>query len=419
MSIQLGLKLLGMAITIYLVRILDKSDYAFFTIAISVLHTIVLLSDSGIGSGMMAIGGRHWKDKFRMGQLVSSAMTMRKQQFYPAVLFAIPMMCWLLWKNEAPTITIILLSAIVIVGAAFELRTVVFTAVLKLNDQFDKVQQIDIINTIIRVALVFSISLFFMNAVLAVLVSSLAYIVNYFVSKNWSSIFSINSASYLKEDRKEIGSIVKHQLPNAIYFSITGQISVYLISIFGNTAQVAEVGVLTRLAFVFSILTMTLSTVVLPRFSKFKDPRKINQLFLYLVGGFSILSILLLIFANSFPQAFLFIFGEKYAHLENELTWLIGGTMITVISGVIYKINSGRGWIVKWWIFIPVGIITQLIGVLLLNLSSVTGVLQFNILLNVPTLLIFIGLFYYKIGVMKKESKSIKYSTNVSSGIEL
>jgi hypothetical protein len=45
-----------------IVRLLDKSQYAAYTIAASLQVLLTVLSDSGIGWGLNAIGGCIWKD---------------------------------------------------------------------------------------------------------------------------------------------------------------------------------------------------------------------------------------------------------------------------------------------------------------------------------------------------------------------
>lgn len=408
MSVQVIIKLMGMGVSILLVRIMAKEDYAFFTIAISILHTIVMLSDSGIGSGVMAIGGRHWENKSRMGQLVNSALALRNRQFYMAAIFAIPLMVWLLIKNEASIYIVSTLVFAVVVGSLFEIRTVVYTAILRLNNQFDSVQRIDIINTIVRLSIILILALLFLDAFVAVMVFSVAYGVNYFVSKNWVAKYIEEIDTEDKEDKQEINTIIKHQLPNAVYYSITGQIAVFLISIFGSTEAVADVGVLTRLAIMFSIINVTLATVVMPKFSKSNIPAEIKKGFMLLVGLLLLIAVVMISLSYFFPDFFLFIFGKKYSHLTTELVWLVGGAMMSLVTGVIFKINASRGWVIKWWLFIPVGLITQIVCLFFLDISTVIGVIQYNIILNIPALIMFVYLFYYKVGQMEPPVKMNK-----------
>jgi len=66
---------------------------------------------------------------------------------------------------------------------------------------------------------------------------------------------------------------VRKQAPHSIYYCLQGQITVWLISIFGNADSVADVGALSRLAVVFSVLGALSSEIVFPAFARIQDAR--------------------------------------------------------------------------------------------------------------------------------------------------
>lgn len=411
MSIQVLIKALGLLVNIVLIRYLAKADYAYFTIGLSILQTLVLLSDAGIGTGMMAIGGRHWQGFTRMGQLVNSAMALRKRQFLIAAIGVLPIMIWLLWKNDASLVHILTLCMAVLVGASFELPTVIYTVVLKLNNEYDKVQYIDIINVSFRLITIGLLSFIFLQSYIAIWIISLAFGINYFVSKKWASAYADPKAkTHLSIDRKEINQIIIHQLPGAIYFCLIGQISIFLISVFGSTASVAEVGVLSRLAVIFTVINVTVATVIMPRFSKSQTADQIQKWFFLMLAGLILMGLVLLGFAYVFPDFFLFVFGKKYIHLDQELLWVVGNGMVYLITGIIFQINSSRGWILKWWIFIPVGVATQVISLFFLDVSTVIGVIQYNIILCIPELILLTLLFFYQLKQMRMATPGLQAS---------
>ena len=74
LTIELGVQALGLISGLLLIRVLDKSEYAYFTIANSMQATMNLLADMGIGISLSALGGKVWQDKNRFGQLISTAL---------------------------------------------------------------------------------------------------------------------------------------------------------------------------------------------------------------------------------------------------------------------------------------------------------------------------------------------------------
>src|ERR1051325_3924323 len=78
LTLEALVQALGFAAGIILVRVLPKADYGLFTIANTMQQTMNLLADNGISSGLSAIGGRVWHDPFRFGQLLHTAMRLRR-----------------------------------------------------------------------------------------------------------------------------------------------------------------------------------------------------------------------------------------------------------------------------------------------------------------------------------------------------
>src|SRR5687768_9316734 len=77
-SVQVAVQLLGAASGILLVWALSQQEYAYFTIANSMLATISILADSGVSIGLTSIGGRVWQDRFRFGELINTALKLRR-----------------------------------------------------------------------------------------------------------------------------------------------------------------------------------------------------------------------------------------------------------------------------------------------------------------------------------------------------
>jgi hypothetical protein len=65
----------GFASGILLIRGLEQTEYAYFTIANTMQGTINVLADMGVSIGLMSIGGRVWQDRHRFGQLSCGSTT--------------------------------------------------------------------------------------------------------------------------------------------------------------------------------------------------------------------------------------------------------------------------------------------------------------------------------------------------------
>src|SRR6202008_1778487 len=99
--IQAGVQIIGFLGGILLVRWLPQREYAYFTIANTMQGTINLLADIGISVGLISIGGRVWHDRYRFGELINTALGVRRRLGAIAIVAVTPIMYSMLVKNGA------------------------------------------------------------------------------------------------------------------------------------------------------------------------------------------------------------------------------------------------------------------------------------------------------------------------------
>jgi hypothetical protein len=198
-----------------------------------------------------------------------------------------------------------------------------------------------------------------------------------------------------EEDRREIVRLVKHLAPNAVFYCLQGQITVFLISVFAKQATaVAEVGALGRLAMIFSVLSNLLTNVFVPAFARCQDQRKLRVLYVAIAGAVAVFGAIVLAGAGLFPNAFLFVLGNQYAHLDRELLLMVGGAVAAAMSGTLWALNAAKAWVAGSWLYIPLTLATQVALIPFIDFSSVTGVLTFNLVSILPSLFLSLGLTY-------------------------
>ncbi len=91
-SVQVLVQLIGFAIGILLVRVLEQREYALFTIANTMQGTTNVLADIGISIGLVSIGGRVWQDDHCFGQLISTGLKPRRTLGAAAILVVAPLL---------------------------------------------------------------------------------------------------------------------------------------------------------------------------------------------------------------------------------------------------------------------------------------------------------------------------------------
>ena len=394
-SVQALVQLAGFASGILLVRQLDPHEFAFFTIANTMQGTINVLADMGISIGLMSIGGRVWQDRHRFGQLITTANRARLQLGAAAIVVSTPILYWMLSRNGASPGYAVILIAAILFGLLVQFSLGVLSVVPRLRSDVTQIQKIDLTGALARLMVLVGCAFLFLNAGVAVFVSSAAFLLQYWLLRRYAAGVVDLKAPENAEDRAAMIGFIKNQAANAVFFCLQGQITVFLISFFGNRAtSVAEVGALGRLVMVFAILGQLLTNILVPAFARCQNTARLRLQYFGIVGGVAACCAVVIAAAAFFPNQFLFILGDKYSHLQRELLLMIAGTVLNMLAGTLWFLNASKAWVAGAWLYIPLTLTTQIALIPFTDFSSVRQVLIFNLISTVPNLLLNMVLSY-------------------------
>jgi O-antigen/teichoic acid export membrane protein len=392
---QAAVQVIGFASGILLVRQLSQREYAYFTIANAMQGTINILADVGISIGLVSIGGRVWNDRPRFSQLIATALHLRRKLGALAIVAVTPVLFFMLVKNGASNLYTALLILIVLGGLLVQLAVGVLGVVPRLLSDVRRIQVIDLVGAFTRLTLVITLAFVFLNAVVAAAVSAATFLLQYLMLRRYVGGVIDLDAHENAEDRTAMRGFIRSQAANAIFYCLQGQITVFLISFFAHhTHSVAEVGALGRLGMIFAVLGNLLANVFVPAFAKTHNVRKLRWQYAGIVGGVAAFSLAVISAAALFPSAFLFVLGNRYAHLDRELVLMVAGSVIAALIGTLWSLNAARAWVRFSWLYIPLTIATQLALIPVTDFASVPSVLTFNLLSAVPSLLLNIFMSY-------------------------
>jgi O-antigen/teichoic acid export membrane protein len=393
--IQVIVQVVGFASGMLLVRWLNHEEYAYFTIANTMQGTINVLADMGISIGLISIGGRVWQDRYRFGQLIATARHFRLRLGIMAILVVSPIVYWLLTRNGASPFYAAILIGAILIGLLVQFSLGILGVVPRLRSDVSRIQSIDLTGAIARLIVLVGCAFVFLNAGVAVFVSSLAFLLQYWLLRRYAAGVVDLNAPENAEDRVAMIGFIKNQAANAVFFCLQGQITVFLISFFGSRATaVAEVGALGRLALIFAVMGQLLMNIFVPAFARCQSPARLRVLYFGIVGGVAACCAVVIAAAAFFPSEFLLVLGPKYAHLDRELLLMIAGTVMNVLTGTLWVLNASKAWIAGSWLYIPLTLATQIVLIPFTDFSNVTQLLIFNLISTVPNLLLNMVLSY-------------------------
>jgi len=379
-SAQLLIQGIGFACGILVIRLLSTQEYALFILANTMLGAMTMLADSGISNGIMAESGKVWQEKDKLGDVLATGLSLRKQFGIISLIITLPVLGYMLIMHGASWLMVALIVAAVIPAFFAALSDSILEIVPRLHQDVKPLQRNQIEVAIGRLIITGLFLFIFPFASFALIANGIPRI---YGNLKLSSIAARHVSEYGRPDpqvRKAIMKGVKRTLPIVVYHCISGQISIWLISIFGATESIAQIGALGRLSIIFSLFTSVFSTLVVPRFSRMIESKKelLTKFLLIQLITLTISSTLLLCIWL-FSDQILWVLGKKYFGLNHQLL-LVGAINCVGLLGVVCsQLILSRGWFLKPYFLISLNFFSTIIGFAFFNIHTLIGILNFTL----------------------------------------
>ena len=379
---QLAIQGLGFLSGILVIRLLSPEQYAYYTLVNTMLGTMTVLADGGISAAVMAEGGKVWQDRRELGRVLATGLDLRRKFALGSMAVSLPILYYLLDRQGVPYYWSLLLIVALMPTFYAALSTSLLNIVPRLHQEVNRSLGIDVRMNVWRLVATLGGLLLFPFAVSAILASGLGQLrANALLRKLSSRHADWAEAPPDPEYRRRILRVVRRVLPGSIYYCLSGQITVWLISIFGSTTGIAQIGALGRLMVLLMLIQSSLDLLIVPRFARLlEERRQVVLRFLQVLGAVSAVALALVGAVWLLPEVFLFILGPDYADLEREVLLMTVSSSLSLIGSTINRLASARAIIPNPAVFLGVIIGGQaLILAFLVDYGTVTGVLWFGI----------------------------------------
>ena len=365
---------------IMIIRLLPTKEYAYYTIANTVLGTMILLSDSGINNGILSQGGPVWQSKTGLGKVITTGLALRKKFAFISFCVSIPVLLFLLIKQGASWQTNILIILALIPAYFSASSDSILEIPSKLHQDLQLLQVNQLLVSVGRFILSGILLIIFPWTFISLIANGIPRIYgNLQLRKNITKYIDIHQPQD-EFTKTEMIKIIKRIFPLTVYYAYSSQIVIWLVSLTGSVLAVAEVGALGRIAMMLNLLSILFATLIIPRFARLELERhilfrKFTQIIIALIA----LNILLILISSIFSHQILWLLGKEYLHLTGPLLLSISGSSISLISGCIYGVYSCRGWTIHPVLSIILNVSGIMLGLFLIDTSTLNGILMFNI----------------------------------------
>lgn len=348
---QLVTQFAGALAGVLVLRALSVTDYALFTLAISLSSALFVVLTSGFTAALQSIAP-------------SLPVGVERSAFIHGLVHHRARRAILLFAISAPVIYALFrrVEASQPVAASLVVFTLLLVGLNLVLHASTQVNAIEYRTTAIRVG-----SLITSVARLAVtLLLTMAGLLSVFVAMALQAMhFALNAAlqGRLRESlglgrglpkwqpaaQRRASRLHRKLLPSGVYAALKGQLPILVLAVTGSGADVAGMGALARFAILFAVVTTTINVVLVPRVAR-SSPSQVRAKIVRVLIGATIPCLLLGSCMAAFPEAFLWILGPGYSGLSHELLLYAAATASAFMSGILASLNQSRGFVRLVWL---------------------------------------------------------------------
>lgn len=378
-----------------LLRGLSKMEFAVYTIVFALLAIFTNITNVGITPAMSGIGGRVWNNRRSMQALLNTALRLRGQLGWwfagPFVAYCV----WQFWETGLGWTPLILLVLLLLFAAWIQLQSAFYAIILQLNKAVPGLQRNELWLVLLKLAGV--LLLVWLNAPVVVVVAWICGCLFLNLKAN-----QILAGHYLEphgetnaQFQAEINGIIRSNFFRTVYWSLEGQISILLCTLFASTNSIADIGALGRLSVYFAIFQAFIINYSLPRLAKSQE----KGIILHQLRRILLLTIAfilpILAWATVHPKSLLWVLGPNYATLERHLFTYLFAVSIGQLAGVVYQVCAAKAWIQINRYYVPIALPLQIALIYFLNLAELSQVIIFIGINNLFFLLFNSIMFYH------------------------
>ncbi|MGO1117400.1 lipopolysaccharide biosynthesis protein [Rhodovibrionaceae bacterium A322] len=407
-------QLINMVCGFLIVNQLSVTDYALFTLVLTLTMSVKLLGASGLNQILLFQGGENWQNPTRLGRALWLVLSILKWLFPVVFLVSFPFVFFLL--NQAGFSLPVVLPYYLILGClAFSMAlSSLFVEVARLRGQLKMIIAVNFKAAVMRLIVVGPLLYFWTEpwlALLAVVPGILLELRTYgrFCKEQApvparSEGTTPEEEQATREGKDRARAFILRSFPNDVFYIFSSVAKLSLLAIFGGAQNVASFGALERFGVITTLVALVVSNVFLPYYAKQSRQAHLLIIYFLLILVASSVPAAFTAVAYLFPKPILSLLGENYLGLSHALVLMGLGLSFSVVEAASVKLMQARGHILA-----PVWTIAGNLGsfavfVYLLDVTTLEGVLWLAI--GQSATLAAISIVYACVAILREEEKA-------------
>jgi|GEM_PF-1445776 len=356
-----------------LVRWMSVSDYAIYTIGVSMAGAITLLTRGGVRLGLAAVLADVWPDRGMAAEALSAARSARLLISGVTLPLILGIGWFLLDRAGASTAMQLVIIGILAAIWIADYFGGVIDQVLYFDDKAVRVQGLDTAIAWGRLGLIGLLRLGGAVSVISALLTSLfVSVARIPIIRSWVGETVGHSPEPARpEVVRRVREVALRQVPVDLFVAMQTQAALYYLTQNGGGIELATYGALARIAQILTPFAAVSLAFFVPAFAPVRE--RVGLLLLGYVGVGALPGLALLAWAIAAPATLLFFIGPAYA----EQTWplQVCAALVAVTSAVevAASLVAHRGWNRWGWIRIAFGLVWIAVAPMLFPIDTAAG----------------------------------------------
>ena len=382
---SLGVVIGGVA-GLLIVNVLPKDQYAQYTFLVSCLTLMHSITDTGLAHTCLPIVGQRAHE---VPWVIGACRHVFRYRWWLLMLgfvFVVPYWVVTSQQHGWNTSGYWLATALVAVALLFSMRVDYAATVLTILGYISSLTRVGFYAVGARTALVlavvalpvtqFSLSGFMAATLLAAMINV------WFYSRAFKS-HSLEPVRLSTDDAKKVNAdlirIAKPLMLPAIFYQFQGVVTVFIVSLFGTSDMLAEVGAFGRLSMILMVFDRVANVLLFPPIARAAEGERLRAM--VTKAHLAYLGMMALVFLSAvlLPQYWMLLLGSQYKDRESLVWMAFLATLLMNSAGFAFRTIAARGYTVRQTFIIPFVLLIQVGYLWLFGANDLPAVLGFNV----------------------------------------
>lgn len=342
-------QIVNLTVGLLLVHLLPVDQYALYTVATALLAFLAMGSNLGVSNAVITQGARLANDAQALGSLFNAALFQCRRLYAVAFPILLAASAAMLMPHDWSLAAKISVVALLAASGWMRVPTMIATAILNTRHDSRGLFRVGMSEGLTRLALV-PLCVVWPYATIALVANFVGATLARWTGQRQIQPLVDCGAPPSPAQTAAIRGFFMPLVPSVIYAALQGQIAILILSLFGSTNAIAEVGAIMRLNQIIVLGMLLNPFLVQPVLARQLDrARFINHVGL-IIAGLAAISAIVMASAFAVPNWWLLILGGSYAGLERELPVALATGMLTLVGGTLYTVvisrnrTAGQNW---------------------------------------------------------------------------